>query len=58
LKIQATPGQYLHFCGLKVWALYGEANQYVDAQEEIPDEVEDAKTTSGQFIEVTTVPFN
>jgi len=58
LKIQATPGQYLHFCGLKVWALYGDANQYVDVQEELPEDVGEAKTTTGETIELTNVNFN
>jgi hypothetical protein len=39
LKIQGAPNRYLHFCGLKVWAIAGDL-----------DEVEEVSAVSGQRV--------
>jgi len=61
IKIQAAPKKYLHFCGLKVWAVSGdlvdetrevkEEAETIDDDEEEPEPVHPVKTSSGATVQ-------
>ena len=44
LKIQAAPKKYLHFCGLKVWALGASKTQSKEVAEDAEDSEGGANT--------------
>jgi len=56
LKIQATPGQYLHFCGLKIWQ-YSGTETIVEEEEDRPEPVQSMTTAEGHTVVPEEVGF-
>ena len=50
IKIQGTPGQYLHFCGLRIWSYTG-SEEILEEEPDEPEPVKPLKTSTGHTVQ-------